>query len=131
VVTGVQIRLTPADSEALAEKVKRISQSRRASQPLEGRNAGCFFKNPTMGPSAGALIDGVGLKGYRIGGAQISTVHANFIVNTGNASASDIIELARLARDTVGDKHGIWLEPEVVILGGADVREKKTTETES
>jgi UDP-N-acetylmuramate dehydrogenase len=78
--------------------------------------AGCIFKNPP-GDRAGRLLDAAGLKGVRIGDAQVSTVHANFIVNLGNAKAKDVLALAELMRETVKAKFGITLEYEVQIVG--------------
>ena len=79
-------------------------------------NAGCVFKNPA-GDSAGRLVEAAGLKGARIGDAQISTKHANFIVNRGHATAADTEALIRLVGKTVGDKFGTTLELEVQIVG--------------
>jgi UDP-N-acetylmuramate dehydrogenase len=78
--------------------------------------AGCIFKNPP-GDRAGRLLDAAGIKGVRIGDAQVSTVHANFIVNLGNAKAKDVLALAELMRETVKAKFGITLEYEVQIVG--------------
>jgi UDP-N-acetylmuramate dehydrogenase len=78
--------------------------------------AGCIFKNPP-GDRAGRLLDAAGMKGVRIGDAQVSTVHANFIVNLGNAKAKDVLALAELMRETVKAKFGITLEYEVQIVG--------------
>ena len=79
-------------------------------------NAGSIFKNPE-GHSVGKLIEDVGLKGERLGGAQISTLHANFIVNVDNASAHDVLGLITLARERVKEVYGIELQPEVRFLG--------------
>jgi len=86
------------------------------NQPLDMRSAGCIFKNPP-GDSAGRIIDWLGLKGKRVGGAQVSPVHANFIVNTGNATASDIYNLIKLVRGKVFEKTRIALSLEVVTVG--------------
>lgn len=99
---------------------------RKLTQPLALPSAGCMFQNPAPGRdrlpegvpySAGALIDRAGLKGRRIGGAEISSVHANFFVNTGGATAHDIKQLAETARAAVRDRFGIVLRDEVVFLG--------------
>jgi UDP-N-acetylmuramate dehydrogenase len=92
---------------------------RKRSQPLGLPNAGSVFRNPE-GDSAGRLIESAGLKGAVSGGAQISDVHANFIVNTGGAKASDVLELIRMARDSVRERHGIELRPEIRFLGSFD-----------
>jgi UDP-N-acetylmuramate dehydrogenase len=97
-------------------KVKELLARRIATQPLGEPNAGSVFRNPP-GTYAAKLIEDCGLKGHRIGGAVISTKHANFIVNTGTASASDIETLIELAREEVKNKFGIELEPEVRIVG--------------
>jgi UDP-N-acetylenolpyruvoylglucosamine reductase len=106
-------------SHANAEEVKRqmdvYSRKRHESQPREP-SAGCVFKNPD-GNSAGRLIDESGLKRARIGGAEVSPVHANFIVNVGNATAADVIALVRLVRARVKAAKGVDLEPEVLLYG--------------
>ncbi len=95
---------------------------RRRKQPLDKPSAGSVFKNPPD-IAAGYLIDKVGLKGYRVGGASISDKHANFIVNEGNASFEDIISLINLARREVWEEFGILLEPEVELIIHPDLRE--------
>ncbi|MFC1827445.1 UDP-N-acetylmuramate dehydrogenase [Thermodesulfobacteriota bacterium] len=95
---------------------RRYQELRKKNQPLTESSAGSFFKNPPD-LSAGSLIDQAGLKGYSIGGAKISEKHANFIVNTGNASATDILNLMRFVQETVYKLFDIKLEPEVHILG--------------
>jgi UDP-N-acetylmuramate dehydrogenase len=96
--------------------MKEFLQRRIASQPLGQPNAGSVFRNPA-GDHAARLIEACGLKGHRIGGAAISDKHANFIVNTGSATAADIERLIALARDTVRARFGIALETEVRIIG--------------
>jgi UDP-N-acetylmuramate dehydrogenase len=90
-----------------------ILSARMKSQPLKDKSAGCIFRNPACGGSAGALIDRCGLKGYSIGGAQISPVHANFIVNVSCAKAEDVLALICEVQRRVFDLTQIWLEPEV------------------
>ena len=97
-------------------KIKVLLTKRIASQPLQQANAGSVFRNP-KGDHAARLIEACGLKGTRIGGAEISRKHANFIVNTGTASAADIEALIDLAQNTVREKFGIELEREVRIIG--------------
>jgi UDP-N-acetylmuramate dehydrogenase len=87
---------------------------RSQSQPQGKRNAGCIFKNPP-GANAGQLIEVAGLKGQRIGDAEVSTIHANFLVNRGQASSSDFKVLMDLVRDQVQEIHGVALETEVEI----------------
>jgi UDP-N-acetylmuramate dehydrogenase len=87
-------------------------------------SAGCFFKNPVQGPSAGELIERAGLKGTQIGNAQISRIHANFVVNKGGATAADVISLARAAQDRVYERLGIQLQREVIVVGEEESSEK-------
>jgi UDP-N-acetylmuramate dehydrogenase len=89
---------------------------RKKTQPLEYPSAGSVFKNPP-GEYAGRLIEISGLKGKKIGGAMISKKHANFIINTGKATAKDVLELICLIRETVNKKTGILLETEIKIIG--------------
>ena len=113
-------RLRPASAGAGTEIARQIDVYRRKrheSQPREP-SAGCMFKNPP-GDSAGRLIDRCGLKGRQVGGAEVSTVHANFIINRGGATASDVIELVRQVRGAVRDQTGVVLEPEVLLYGAA------------
>lgn len=110
-------RLGKSDTLLLKNEAGIILKKRNESQPTDMPSAGCFFKNPSSGKTAGQLIDMAGLKGTHIGGAEISLKHANFIVNTGNASASDILSLMQLAQETVLNKFNINLQPEVKIVG--------------
>jgi UDP-N-acetylmuramate dehydrogenase len=105
-------RAPQAEIEARVETFRR----KRAAQPSGVRSAGCTFKNPPL-DSAGRLLDASGCKGLSVGGAAVSDVHANFIVNTGGAAGSDVFELIRLCRDIVFRKTGINLEPEIKLLG--------------
>ena len=91
-------------------------RQKRATQPHGVRSAGCVFKNPPH-DSAGRLLDAAGCKGLKVGGAEVSAIHANFIVNTGHATGTDVFELIRSCRDIVFRKTGINLEPEINILG--------------
>jgi UDP-N-acetylenolpyruvoylglucosamine reductase len=118
--TGIALGawLRPAAS-AQADDIRRqidVYQKKRVeSQPREP-SAGCIFKNPP-GHSAGRLIDEVGLKGERVGDAEVSTVHANFIVNRGHATSADIIGLVKKVRARVKSARGVDLEPEVLLYG--------------
>ena len=104
-----------ASSEAVARQIAAYRTQRQASQPREP-SAGCMFKNPP-GHSAGRLIDESGLKGARVGDAEVSTVHANFIVNRGAATGADVLELVRQVRARVRQAKGVELEPEVILYG--------------
>jgi UDP-N-acetylenolpyruvoylglucosamine reductase len=104
-----------ADSTDIRRQVDVYQKKRVESQPREP-SAGCIFKNPP-GNSAGRLIDEAGLKGERVGDAEVSTVHANFIVNRGHATSADIIGLVRKIRARVKSAKGVDLEPEVLLYG--------------
>lgn len=106
--------LNPENPESVTQRVKEIWMYKRNTQPLRDDSAGCIFRNPD-GISAGKLIDEAGLKGHCIGGAEISTHHANFIVARPGASSADVLALMDLARDKVREKTGIVLEAEVVV----------------
>lgn len=108
--------LTPGDSHAAEQKIKVLLARRLATQPLNLPNAGSTFRNPP-GDFAARLIEASGLKGYRIGGAQVSEKHANFIVNPGDATADDIERLMAHVHDTVLREHGVDLQHEVRIIG--------------
>jgi len=112
----LRIETDPTTVASDREKVRHHLDRRKATQPLDQPSCGSTFKNPT-GDAAGRLIDISGLKGHRIGGAQISEKHANFIVNTGGATAMNVYDLICLARRTVHDQHGVALEPEVHAIG--------------
>ncbi len=114
-VTHVVLDLALGDAAAAQARFKTIWKEKYASQPpLSVRSAGCVFKNPT-GQSAGRLIDQAGLKGCRIGGAEFSTIHANFIVASPDATAADVINLMQLAKDRVRSATGLELQAEVEI----------------
>jgi UDP-N-acetylmuramate dehydrogenase len=115
VVLAATFQLTPADPLELAKKADEFNEYRRRTQP-PGASLGSMFKNPA-GTAAGRLIDQCGLKGTRVGDAEISTVHANFFVNHGQATASDVKALIDLAQNSVREKFGIELELEIELLG--------------
>lgn len=117
VVLEVKMKLEKGDPLEISEKMRSFNQRRREKQPLNLPSAGSVFKRPE-GFFAGKLIQDAGLSGFRIGGAQVSEKHCGFIVNTGGATASDIIDLVRHIQETVYRKAGVMLEPEVRILGG-------------
>jgi UDP-N-acetylmuramate dehydrogenase len=110
-------RLTPSDPEHLKKEAQKILEIRWQRQPRGLPSAGCFFKNPVFGKTAGELIETAGLKGKSIGGAKISTKHANFILNHHNACAADFLNLMELVEETVLKKFNINLEREVKVVG--------------
>jgi UDP-N-acetylmuramate dehydrogenase len=116
VLTWADLELAPAAVDPLKARMAEALAKRKASQPLDLPNAGCVFKNPE-GDSAGRLIEACGLKGRRRGGAVISPVHANFVVNTGGASAADVLGLMDEARAAVRAGFGLVLENEILVLG--------------
>jgi UDP-N-acetylmuramate dehydrogenase len=109
------LRLEPMDAEAVQQEVQALSRWRRERQP-QALSAGSVFTNPAMA-SAGKLIEEAGLKGETLGRAQVSTVHANFIVNQGGATAADINGLIMRVQERIHARHGFWLHPEVIGLG--------------
>ncbi len=116
------IRLHYDKPSRLKKKAMAILKRRQLKQPTKSLSAGCFFKNPTgtyknEAGAAGKLIEQAGLKGKRIGDAQISPKHANFIINTQAASANDILALKDLIQESVLKRFGVMLEPEVEIIG--------------
>jgi len=116
IIIECELAVESAPSSYIRKKMDTLLMKRRKVQPLDKPSCGSVFKNP-KGNSAGALIDQVGLKGERVGGAQISPVHANFIVNTGEATAADICTLMKMAQTKVKEEYGIELQPEVKFLG--------------
>jgi UDP-N-acetylmuramate dehydrogenase len=116
VVLGCALRLEPEEPEKLKAELTMLLRRRREGTPFDQPCCGSVFKNPEE-TTAGRLIDRCGLKGRRVGGAEISKVHANYIVNVGNASADDVLKLIDIARTAVFKEFGIELELEVKILG--------------
>ena len=116
IIVEVELQLQPSLSGAVHEKMNTLLVRRKESQPLNFPSCGSVFRNPE-GHSAGALIDGAGLKGIVHGGAQISEKHANFIVNKDKASAEDVLALIKLAQDKVKERYGVELQTEVRFLG--------------
>ncbi len=114
VVLSATARLVAGDPAAIQARVAEYREKRGTSQPLSKRNAGCIFKNPP-GQSAGRLIDQAGLKGLRLGDAEVSPEHANFLVNHGQATAAEFAELMDTVRARVREVHGVDLEPEVEV----------------
>ena len=117
IILSGQFKLKYVDREALREEAIRMQKKRRLSQPLSLPSAGSVFRNPPGQKAAGELIDQAGLKGLRVGEAEVSTKHANFIVNKGHAEASDVLDLIRQIQEAVFERFGVNLEPEVTIVG--------------
>ena len=118
VIVECELSVEPADPFFIRGKMEASHARRKKTQPLSLPSCGSVFRNPEGAP-VGALIEEAGLKGLRIGGAQVSEVHANFIVNTGDATARDVLELINLVKTKVYETYGIELQPEVRFLGFA------------
>lgn len=116
IVLEASFELAPALKTEVRERMERLLTRRRKSQPLGSATCGSIFKNPA-GERAGALIEDCGLKGFSVGGAEVSSVHANFIVNKGTARARDVLEVIRHVHGKVKERHGIELQTEVKFLG--------------
>jgi len=113
-ILGAEFHLTEDDPHRILKQVKQIWIYKKNTQPLGQRNAGCVFKNP-RGLSAGALVDRAGLKGKQVGGAMVSTKHANFIIAEEGATASDVLKLINTIRETVYKKSEVYLELEIEV----------------
>lgn len=116
IVLSARFRLHPDDGEAILARMKELNARRRDKQPLNYPSAGSTFKRPE-GHFAGSLIEQAGLKGRSVGGAQVSSKHAGFIVNTGGATAADVLALIEQVQEEVFSRFGVRLEPEVRITG--------------
>ncbi|MBR6620749.1 MAG: UDP-N-acetylmuramate dehydrogenase [Clostridia bacterium] len=116
VITGLTLVLEKGDQEQINAKMQELLQKRIDKQPLDLPSAGSFFKRPE-GNFAGALIEQCGLKGFSVGGAQVSVKHAGFVVNKGGATTADIMELSRLVSEKVLEETGVQLEREVKYIG--------------
>ncbi len=114
IMLSATLELPERDYAEIVEKIKIFNQKRRASQPINEKSAGCIFKN-SPGYSAGKMIDSLGLKGTRLGGAVISERHANFFVNRYQATAADFLKLIDMVRERVLKAYGVELEEEVII----------------
>lgn len=115
IVTTAYFRLSDGNRDDIKARMDELMAKRKHSQPLEYPSAGSTFKRPPVGYAA-AHIDECGLKGTAVGGAMVSEKHAGFVINTGEATFSDVTALMEIIRNTVRDKHGVFLEPEVEIL---------------
>jgi UDP-N-acetylmuramate dehydrogenase len=119
VIVGLVVRLAPDEAGSIRARMDDAREWRRATQPLAEPNCGSVFKNPP-GDHAARLVEAAGAKGMRVGGAAVSTKHANFIVTSTGARASDVLELIRDVQARVSDRTGIRLEPEVHLVGDLD-----------
>ncbi|MDD5455350.1 MAG: UDP-N-acetylmuramate dehydrogenase [Candidatus Ratteibacteria bacterium] len=115
IVLEVEFSVFKKDKSKIKEEMKNHLEKRKRCQPWNLKSAGCVFKNPPQGPAA-KFIEEAGLKGLSRGGAEVSRLHANFIINTGAATSGDISELIRIIQDKVQKKFGIFLETEIRIV---------------
>ncbi|MDO4178811.1 MAG: UDP-N-acetylmuramate dehydrogenase [Phascolarctobacterium sp.] len=116
IVVSVTVELVPGDKEEIYEKMADFNERRTSKQPLDKPSAGSMFKRPP-GYFAGTLIDQTGLKGYTVGGAQVSEKHAGFVVNIGNATCEDVLQLIKDVQAKIMEAHGVHLEPEPLVIG--------------
>lgn len=116
IITGADFCLDQGDRDAIRERIEQIIATRKTRHPLTYRSAGSVFKNPSVCP-AGKIIEEANLKGLRVGGAEVSEKHGNFIVNRGNATATDVIALIEMVRDRIQGERAITLEMELQIIG--------------
>ncbi len=116
IVTKVVLELVPRDEAEIRSKMKELNEKRAEKQPLQYPSAGSTFKRPE-GYFAGKLIMDAGLRGYQVGGAQVSEKHCGFVINKGDATAADICQLMRDVSDKVQAQFGVVLEPEVKMIG--------------
>ncbi|HIX16411.1 MAG TPA: UDP-N-acetylmuramate dehydrogenase [Candidatus Hungatella pullicola] len=125
IVTEASLKLAKGDREEILTVMRDLAARRKAKQPLEYPSAGSTFKRPE-GYFAGKLIDEAGLRGFCVGGAQVSEKHCGFVINRNQASASDIMELCRQVRERVRERFGVELEMEVKVIGNfPDAKEIK------
>ncbi len=117
VVVDAELRLKPRPPEEIKADVRALNVQRKAAQPTNRRTFGSVFKNPAHELSAGRMLEACGLKGHRIGGAQISPKHANFIENAGGARSADAVDLMAEARRRAREQFGVELQHEVELLG--------------
>jgi UDP-N-acetylmuramate dehydrogenase len=116
IVLSANMRLRRGDKEVVAAMTDKFFSEKKTSQPISERSAGCVFKNPPDA-SAGRLIDEAGCKGMKVGGIEVSALHANFFVNKGGGTASQYLELMERVSEIVRKKYGVALEPEIRVVG--------------
>lgn len=117
VILSMVLDLAPGDPEGIRTRFNENLRHKNRTQPVSQASAGCFFKNPAPDRPAGKLIQDAGLKGLRVNDAQVSEIHANYIINGGSATCKDILALKARVQDAVQKKYGIHLETEVKVLG--------------
>jgi UDP-N-acetylmuramate dehydrogenase len=115
IILDARLKLKPSSREEVGLQMKALSKRRQVAQPSGVASAGCWFRNPE-GDSAGRLIDAAGMKGEKCGGAQVSEVHANFLVNRGGATTADFLTLADRVKGTVHKRFGVLLQEEVRVV---------------
>ena len=116
IILGAKIKLSAGDKDEIMAEMRRLMELRREKQPFDMPSAGSTFKRP-VNNFAGGLIEQAGLKGYRYKNAMVSDKHAGFVVNCGGATASEVMHVINTVRDTVNEKFGVMLEPEVKMIG--------------
>ncbi len=116
IVTTITLELKPGERPKILDEMLRLQQQRRSKQPLGYPSAGSTFKRPA-GHYVGPLIEGAGLKGFRVGGAEVSRKHAGFLIKVGEAKARDFLDLIAEIQRIILEKHGVHLEPEIRVLG--------------
>ena len=116
IVLEATLVLKPGKKDDIRERMERYLGRRRRSQPIGKASCGSVFRNPSD-KSVGAMIDDCGLKGFSVGGAEVSPVHANFIVNNGSATAKDVLSVIQHVHAKVKETYGVELQPEVKFLG--------------
>jgi UDP-N-acetylmuramate dehydrogenase len=121
IVAGVEFQLEPRPEEEIRAIVAEMQKQRKAAQPTNKRTFGSVFKNPDHELTAGRMLEACGLRGHRIGGAQISPKHANFVENAGGARSADAVALIAEARRRALEQFGVRLEPEVQLLGQIEI----------
>ena len=123
IIIAAEMSCIPAPVEAITGRMEEFQLRRQKTQRVGFPNAGSFFKNP-VGHAAWQLIDATGLRGFSVGGAQVSEVHTNFLINRGSATAADFQKLACIVKERVLQQSGVQLEEEVITLGGQPVQPK-------
>lgn len=121
VVAAAELQLVKRSEEEIRRTVAELQTQRKEAQPTNRRTFGSVFKNPDHDVTAGRILEACGLRGYRVGGAQISPKHANFIENVGGASSADVVALIAEARSRARAEFGVVLEPEVELLGTIEI----------